>query len=338
MNPIITQEIMRRLRRARAERRGARTRAGVPSTDEGAHGVRGKLAKALRSNAGQALRGFLTQGLLLTAGVVSAGFGLKGFLLPNNFIDGGAVGISLLTAEVTGWSLSVLIVCVNIPFIVMGAHTLGRGFALRTALAIAALALAVQFVPYPQITSDRLLVAVFGGFFLGAGIGLAVRGGGVIDGTEVLAIAVGKRLGVTMGDVILGINILIFSVGAWLLSVETVLYSMLTYLAASKTVDFVVEGIEEYIGVTIISPFPDEIRRMIIDRLGRGVTIYKGERGFGSHGEATRDLRIVFTVMTRLEIGRLKTEIARIDPDAFVVMHGVKDTRGGMIKKRPLKG
>ncbi|MBN1968333.1 MAG: YitT family protein [Candidatus Delongbacteria bacterium] len=271
-------------------------------------------------------------------GVLSAGFGLKGFLLPNGFIDGGAVGISLLIAELSGFSLSLLIFIVNAPFIYLGYKTLGKIFAVKTLAGIILLSLAVAVFPYPQITSDKLLVSVFGGFFLGAGIGLAVRGGGVIDGTEVLAVNLGKKLGLTIGDVILIINIIIFSTAAYLLSIEVALYSILTYLSASKTVNFIVEGIEEYTGVTIISKDYDKIRKMIIEKLRRGVTIYKGERGFipDANIETGIDLKIIYTVITRLETNRLKAEIEEIDPMAFVVMSSVKETKGGIIKKRPL--
>lgn len=274
---------------------------------------------------------------LLTMGVLSAGFGLRGFLLPNKFIDGGAVGISLLIAEVTSLSLTVLLIIVNAPFIILGYKIISKSFAIKTAIAIAALAVVVAFIPYPQITQDKLLIAIFGGFFLGLGIGLAVRGGGVIDGTEVLAISLTRRLGLTVGDIILIINIIIFSVAAYVLSIETALYSILTYLAASKTVDFVIEGIEEYTGVTIISVKAAEIRKMIVDVLGRGVTTFKGEKGYGKSGHNEGDIKIVYTVITRLEVSKLNAEIEKIDPNAFVIMSSIKDTRGGMIKKRPLK-
>ena len=278
----------------------------------------------------------LIQLFLLSMGVLSAGFGLKGFLLPNDFIDGGAVGISLLIYELTGWPLSILLLLVNIPFVVLGLRTIGVDFAVKTALGIIALAIAVEVIPYPQITEDKLLVSVFGGFFLGAGIGLSMRGGGVIDGTEVLALNISKRSGLSVGDLILIFNIIIFSVAAYLLSIETALYSILTYLAASKTVDFIVEGIEEYTGVTIISPKSEDIRQMIIHDIGRGVTIYKGERGFGRTGHRDNDIDIIFTVITRLELSNLKAEIEKIDPNAFILMHSINDTKGGMIKKRPL--
>jgi len=274
---------------------------------------------------------------IILAGILSAGFGLKGFLLPNEFLDGGATGISLLLAELTGIQLPVLLVIVNAPFILLGFNLISKQFAVKTALAICGLAICVAFLPYPQITSDKLLVAVFGGFFLGAGIGLAVRGGAVIDGTEVLAIAVTKKTALTIGDVIMIINVIIFSLAAWLLSIETALYAMLTYLSASKTVDFIIEGIEEYTGVTIISLKADKIRNMITTVMGRGITVYKGERGFGNSGEKLYDMQIVYTIVTRLEVSKLKVEIEKIDPNAFVVMSSVKDMKGGMIKKRRLK-
>lgn len=288
--------------------------------------------RKLRTN----VKRFFIDLFLISLGVLSAGFGLRGFILPNNFIDGGAVGISLLLAELTPLSISYLIIIVNAPFVLFGYHTLGREFSMKTAFGILALAAVVAFFPYPIVTYDKLLTSVFGGFFLGLGIGLAVRGGGVIDGTEVLAIRISRYTGLTIGDIILIFNIVIFSVAAYLLSSEVALYSILTYLAASKTVDFVIEGIEEYTGVTIVSPKWAEIRRMVIDNLGKGVTIFKGEKGFGTHGPSEGEIKVVYTVITRLEVSRLNREIHKIDPNAFIVMTSVKDTRGGMIKRRPL--
>jgi uncharacterized membrane-anchored protein YitT (DUF2179 family) len=273
--------------------------------------------------------------ILIIAGIFSASFGFKGFLLTNHFIDGGATGISLLISALTKIPLYVLIICVNIPFILLAYKVMGKQFAFKTALAITGLSICLATVSFPNITNDNLLVAVFGGFFLGAGIGLAVRGGAVIDGTEVLAIFLSRKLGTTIGDIIILINVIIFSVAAYFLSIEIALYSMITYLSASKTLDFIVEGIDEYIGVTIISSHSEEIRKMIINVMGRGVTVYTGKRGYGKNGE-TKDTDIIYTVITRLELNKLNTEIEKIEPNAFVVMNSVKDTKGGMIKKRPL--
>ncbi|HEX2898541.1 MAG TPA: YitT family protein, partial [Bacteroidia bacterium] len=272
---------------------------------------------------------------LITIGVGSASLGLEGFLLPNSFIDGGATGISLLLSEVSGLSLGVLIVAINIPFIFMAFKVVSRDFALKSAISISALAIVVSTVHFPVITHDSLLVAIFGGFFLGAGIGFSVRGGAVLDGTEVLAIYLSRKLGSTIGDIIIGLNVLIFSAAAYLLSMETAMYAMVTYLVASKTLDYIVDGIDEYTGVTIISVHSNEIRLMIVREMGRGVTVYKGKGGYGRHGE-TSEIDILYTVITRLELNNLKSEIQRIDPQAFVVMSSVRDTRGGMIKKRPL--
>jgi uncharacterized membrane-anchored protein YitT (DUF2179 family) len=282
------------------------------------------------------LRRISKDAFLITLGVFSAAFGFKGFLLTNGFIDGGATGISLLTSLITGIPLPLLIVSINVPFIILGYNTMGRQFALKTALAIGLLAIVLALVPFPNVTNDNILVALFGGMLLGAGIGFSIRGGAVIDGTEVLAIYLSRKFGVTIGDVIIVINVLIFSVAAYFLSIEVAMYSMITYFAASRTLDFIVEGIEEYIGVTIVSSRNEEIRQMIINQMGRGVTVYSGKRGFGKHGEL-KEVDIIYTVITRLELNKLNAEIERIEPKAFVVMNSVKDTRGGMIKKRPLQ-
>ena len=275
--------------------------------------------------------------VLLTAGMFSAGFGLKGFLIPNHFIDGGVTGISLLVTQVTGVSLPLLLVLINLPFIFLGYFQIGRLFALKTILAIVGLALCVAFINYPVVTSDRLLIAVFGGFFLGVGIGLAVRGGGVLDGTEVLAVYASRRTNLSIGDIILIFNIIIFGAAAYFLKIETALYAVLTYFVASKTVDFIIEGIEEYTGVTIISHRNAEISRFITETLGAGVTVFKGVSGFGKSGHVARDTNILYTVITRLELSRLKNEIKLIDPRAFIIMQSVIDAKGGMIRRKAIK-
>ncbi|MCU0238873.1 MAG: YitT family protein [Pyrinomonadaceae bacterium] len=273
--------------------------------------------------------------LLILLGIASATFGLKGFLLPNNFLDGGAMGISLLLNLKTGIELSVWIVLVNLPFILAGYQQISKSFAIKTFIAIFVLALTVHFIDLPTFTNDKLLISIFGGFFLGAGIGLAIRGGCVIDGTEVLAIYVSKKSSLSVGDFIAIFNIILFLTAAFLINIETALYSMLTYFSASKTVDFIITGIEEYIGVTIVSEQTEEIRQTIINKLGRAVTVYKGEGGFGKKGEIIGEKKILFSVVTRLEVQKLILEINKIDSEAFVVQHQICDTKGGMIKKRP---
>jgi uncharacterized membrane-anchored protein YitT (DUF2179 family) len=271
--------------------------------------------------------------LFITLGVLSAAFGLEGFLIPNGFLDGGATGIALLGARLTGGAFPVLLVAINLPFLLIAYRLIGRAFALRASVSILGLALATVFIHFPEVTHDKLLVSAFGGFFLGAGIGLAVRGGSVLDGTEVLALALGRRIGVTIGDVIMVINVFIFGAAAALINVETALYAMITYLAASKTIDLVVEGIEEYTGITIISPHHEEIRDMIANVMGRGLTVYNGKRGY-TRGAQASDVDILYCVLTRLEVGRFLAEVEKIDPNAFVVLSPVKDVKAGILRKR----
>ncbi len=324
MNPILSQLIINTAQRAKKKNR---IKKDTYSSFE--------LARAYRKLKLEAIE--LTKDFfLITLGIFSAAFGLESFLLPSNFIDGGATGIALLISEISKLSLSFLLILINIPFLFLGFNIIGKQFAVKAALAIGGLAIVIATVHFPSITHDKLLVALFGGFFLGAGIGLTVRGGAVLDGTEVLAIALSRKLGTTIGDIIIIINVLVFSSAAYFLSIETALYSMITYLAASKTLDFVIEGIEEYTGITIVSAHFEEIRVMITDELRRGVTVYKGRRGCGSHGH-NKEGDIIYTVVTRLEVNKINTEIEKIDPNAFVVMSSIRDTKGGMIKKRAFK-
>ena len=275
--------------------------------------------------------------VLIVLGIFSAGLGLKGFLLSSHFIDGGVTGISMLLSGVTGVPLFILILVINLPFIALGYRQISGRFALKSALAIAGLSVCLALVPYPNVTPDKLLTAVFGGLFIGAGIGLSMRGGAVLDGTEVAALLVSQNSHLLkVGDVILLLNVFIFSAATFFLGIEPALYSVLTYVAASRTIDFLLHGIEEYTGVTIISEHSEEIRRAITEQLGRGVTIYQGKRGFGKRGDRNLDIDIVFTVVTRLELPKLRSEVDRIDPTAFLIQQSINDTKGGMIKKRTL--
>jgi len=324
MNPFLTQLIIKTTLRPK----------GKHASDTKKDPTDAEIQKAYRAFKITVKR-YIKDIVLITIGIFSAAFGFKGFLLTNHFIDGGATGVSLLVSALTDIPIYILIICVNIPFVILGYIVMGKEFAFKTALAITGLAIVLATVTFPNVTNDNLLVAAFGGFFLGAGIGFSIRGGAVIDGTEVLAIFLSRKFAVTIGDIIIVINVVIFGSAAYFLGVDIALYSMITYLAASKTLDFIVEGIEEYIGVTIVSTESEEIRQMIIDKMGRGVTVYHGKRGYGKFGD-TEDVEIIYTVITRLELSKLNTEIEKIEPTAFVVMNSVKDTKGGMIKRRPL--
>ncbi|GEM_PF-10374 len=270
-------------------------------------------------------------------GVVAATFGLHGFLLPNSFIDGGVTGISLIITELLGVPLPILIFGINLPFIALAYVAVSRRFAVKSIIGISLLAISLHFIHLESITDAPILIAAFGGLFLGLGIGLAIRGGAIIDGTEVLAIYISRKSNLTVGNVILIFNIAIFLTAAYIFSTETALYAILTYFAASKTVDFVIDGIEEFMGVTIISEKHEEIRKVIIEKLGRGCTLYKAQNGFQKEGVGLRDTMVVYTVITRLEMSRLQTEVDKVDEQAFIIMASVKDAKGGMIKKKPLK-
>jgi uncharacterized membrane-anchored protein YitT (DUF2179 family) len=271
-------------------------------------------------------------GLLIVLGILSASMGIKGFLLSSHFIDGGVTGISMLISMVSGTPLSIWIVVVNLPFVAVGYRQIGGAFALRSVLAIGGLSAALATIPFPDVTPDLVLTAVFGGFFLGAGIGLAVRGGAVLDGTEIAALLISRQSSLfKVGDVILLFNVVLFLVAMSLLGVDTALYSILTYMAAARTLDFVIHGIEEYTAITIVSRASGEIAAQIMANLGRGVTVYKGRGGL-----SFEDQEILYCVVTRLEVGRVKNIVRALDETAFITSHALADVHGGMVKHRGL--
>jgi len=270
----------------------------------------------------------LRHAFLIFLGILSAGMGLHGFLRSSNFIDGGVTGVSMLLEKTTGVPLSILLPLVNLPFIALAWKHLGRAFAIRSVLAIGGLAIALATLHYPDVTPDLLLTAVFGGFFIGAGIGLAVRGGAVLDGTEIAALIISKRNQILkVGDVILIFNIVLFLTALEVLGVEAALYSILTYVAAARTLDFVIHGIDAFHAITIISDRSVEIRARITTTLGRGVTVYTG-RG----GKSGVEREILYCVVTRLEVGKVSNIIRELDPDAFVTIHSLAYVQGGIVK------
>ena len=272
--------------------------------------------------------------LYCASGIGFSGFALKSFLVPNHFLDGGLTGISLLTHEFTHFSLAVIIILANIPFIILGAYQISVKFAIKTLCCVIGLGIILNFVNYPLVTHDKLLISIFGGFFMGLGIGLVMRAGCALDGIEVLAIYTWKRSSFTVSEIILGMNVIIFLIAALHLGLETALYSMLTYFTASKTMAYVVEGFEEYTGVTIISGNSEEIKRKLVMEMNKALTIYKGERGFMKASfEVSQDCDIIYTVITRLEVRNLKNLVESIDPKAFVFTQSIKEATGGILKQ-----
>jgi uncharacterized membrane-anchored protein YitT (DUF2179 family) len=278
---------------------------------------------------------WITETTSTLIGILFSSFALKSFLVPNQFFDGGVTGISLLVSELYHINIAYVIILANVPFIIMGAFQVSRAFAIKTSMAVIGLGLCLLFINYPQITSDKLLVSIFGGVFMGIGVGLAIRGGCALDGIEVLALYTGKRISFTISEIILGINIVIFLVAAIKLGLPTALYSILTYYTASRTINFVIEGLEEYTSVTIISSESEQIKQQLVMVLGRGITVYKGERGFLKDSfDISQPVDIVFTVVTRLEVRRLRNLVHEIDPKAFIFTSIVKEAAGGVLKKR----
>jgi uncharacterized membrane-anchored protein YitT (DUF2179 family) len=272
---------------------------------------------------------------LIFIGIGLAGFGLKGFLIPSGFIDGGVTGISLLIHFLTPINLSLLIFAINVPFVFLARKQIGKVFAAKTLFAIVVLSLSLLWINYPIITMDKILVAIFGGFLLGAGIGLSVRGGSVLDGTEILSVYLNRKTGFSMGEIIFFINVIIFSVAAAFLGVEVALYSILTYLVASKSVDFISHGLEEYTGMTIISDKNKEIRKKLFE-FGNGVTVYKGNKGYANEKDK-KEIDILFTIVTRLEVFKIKKAIQSIDPQALIIEESINEIDGGFIKRRKPK-
>ncbi|MVN92374.1 YitT family protein [Mucilaginibacter aquatilis] len=275
--------------------------------------------------------------LLIVLGIFSAALGLKGFLLSSHFIDGGVTGISMLIGNITDTSIAIYIVLLNIPFLILGYKRLGAQFAFKSTVGIIGLSLCVAFVHFPDITPDKLLTAVFGGVFIGVGIGFAMRGGAVLDGTEIAALLLSRKAQLLkISDIVLILNIVIFSTAAYFLGIERAMYSILTYVSASKMIDLILNGIEQYTGITVISLKSEVIRKVITMQMGRGVTIYQGKSGYGKDGHINETRDIIFTVVTRLEVPALKEKIIKIDPAAFIIQHSIDDTTGGLLKRKAL--
>jgi uncharacterized membrane-anchored protein YitT (DUF2179 family) len=223
----------------------------------------------------------------------------------------------------------------NVPFVVLADRLINRTFALRMLFAVIAFGTFLLLVPFPAVTSDRILVAIFGGVFLGIGAGLAMRGGAALDGVEVVALHTGKNLAFTTSEVILALNVMIFAVAALMLGLETALYSTLTYFSASRSANFVVDGIEQFTEVTIVSAQAEAVKRVIVLDLGRGITVYKGERGFlPGNFDTSMPVDIIKTVVTRLEVPRLRNAVYAADPQAFVVTANAREALGGVLSRR----
>lgn len=271
-------------------------------------------------------------------GVLIAVIALKGFMIPNNFLDGGVTAVSILFKELFHIDISILLVATNLPFVYIGYRLIGKTFALHSLIAIALMAVLMLVIKIPAITEDKLLIAVFGGFLMGLGIGLVIRGGGVVDGLEIIAHYTTKKVAFTTSEIIMLFNVLVLLGAAIEFGLEAAMYSILVYYTAMKTSDYVVDGFEEYTSLSIISKNPDAMKSLIVNEFGKAITVYKGERGYlpGTF-DIKHDTDIVVTVVTRLEIHRIKKAVSKIDPSAFLYVQSIKEVKGGFLKKRELE-
>ncbi|UJP64337.1 YitT family protein [Mongoliitalea daihaiensis] len=267
-------------------------------------------------------------------GVGLAIIGLQGFMVPNNFLDGGVTGISILVKSFSNIHISILLVVFNIPFLIIGFKKISKTFGVQATFAVLLLAAGMYFIEIPVFTTDKVLIAVFGGFFIGLGIGFVIRGGGVIDGLEVIALYTERKSSFTAGEIILSLNTLIIIGAAYKFGIETGMYSILVYYTAMKTTNYVVDGFEEFTAMHIISKQPELIKKTIVNDFNKAITVYKGERGYlpGSYS-VKADADIIMTVVTRLEIHRIREAAIKIDPNAFIYVHSIKEVKGGLIQK-----
>jgi len=273
--------------------------------------------------------------MLIVFGVALAVFAMKGFMIPNRFMDGGITGISILLHELFHINISFLIIGLNIIFIYLGYKRIGKTFAVQTTIAVVLLAIGLLFINFKPITTDRLLIALFGGILIGSGIGLVIRGGGVIDGAEVIAVFTRRKTGFSNSEIIMLFNTIIFSVAALEFGIETTMYCIITYFTATRATNYVVDGIEEYTAMNIVCSKQEEVKSFLVNDLGKGITVYKGERGYlPGNFEIRSDCDVIVTIITRLEIKQIQDNILIIDPKAFIYVQTIKEAAGGILKAR----
>lgn len=277
------------------------------------------------------MRTYIKEYSQIAIGILLASIGLKAFLLPNNFLDGGVTGIAILVSQQTGWDVSILLVLLSVPFLIAGAFTVSKRIVIKSIIAIALLALSISLEAFSTITEDKLLIAIFGGLFLGAGIGITIRNGAVLDGSELLGLFVFNKYGISIGKTILVFNVILFTITAYVVSVEVAMYSILAYLVTAKVIDLFIQGLENFIGLTIVSQKSKVIEDSIAQQLGVGMTIYKGASGYGSSGKNEK-VNIIQTVVNRIDINKTLKLVEELDPKAFVIEFDVNKVRGGVLK------
>lgn len=278
------------------------------------------------------MRRIFSEVFQIALGILLASIGLKMFLLPNGFLDGGATGIAILLSELYGVDISYLILAVSIPFLILAWYSLPKSIFIKSLLSIFSLAIMIHFENFEAVTQDKLLIAIFGGLFLGSGIGLAIKNGAVLDGSEILGIFINERLGISIGKVIFIFNTLLFIITAILLSQEKAMYSILTFIVTAKVIDLMIEGFEDYVGLMIVSKETKRINKQLISTIGTGTTIYQGSGGFEEE-TIQSNKKIIHTVINRIDIRRTYNLIDSIDENAFIIEFDVNSIKGGVYTK-----
>ncbi|MED1915059.1 YitT family protein [Bacillus thuringiensis] len=269
-------------------------------------------------------------GILIGASLFSVA--LEIFLVPNNIIDGGIVGISIITSHLSGLPLGVFLFVLNLPFLIIGYKQIGKTFALSTLFGVTIMSIGTTLLhPVPGLTDDPLLAAVFGGILLGIGVGLVLRYGGSLDGTEIVAVLLNKKSPFSVGEIVMFMNLFILSSAGFVFGWDRAMYSLIAYYIAFKMIDLTIEGFQESKAVWIISDNHKDLGDAIVARLGRGVTYLNGEGGYTGD-----DKKVIFCIITRLEEAKLKLIVEEVDENAFLAVGNIHDVRGGQFKKKAI--
>lgn len=292
-------------------------------------GIFSKKIKQEEKTKVQVARENISRYFFITLGAMIAAFALECFLIPNKIIDGGVIGVSMMVSYLTKWNLGLIIVVINLPFIYLALQKMGKMFVLNVFYGVLMLAIFVNvFSPY-KVTEVPLLATVFGGIILGTGVGIILRNDGALDGTEILSIRLAKKFGFSVGEIIMFFNVFIYTAAGFLYGWDSAMYSILTYFIAYRVIDIVLEGLNSSKSALIISQYSKEIGNAIIKELDISVTYQKGKGGYSG-----QEKTIIYCVINRLEIAKMKKLIREIDPEAFLVIQDVHEVEGVRVKKK----
>jgi uncharacterized membrane-anchored protein YitT (DUF2179 family) len=270
--------------------------------------------------------------LQIAFGITLTSIGLKAFLLPNGFLDGGITGVSILLNKTLGLNMSVVLVILSMPFLAMCYKLVSKAVTIKSVFSIIILAILIHIEDFPAITEDKLLIAIFGGLFVGSGIGISIRNGAVLDASEILGIVANQKFGISIGKFVMFFNTILFIITSIFVSVEVAMYSILTFIVTAKVIDYFIKGFEDFIGLMIVSKNNSEICEVLKEKMGNGMTVYKGVSGSGSSGEV-EDITIIHSVINRIDIARFYRLVNHIDKKAFIVEYDVNNIQGGALRK-----